>query len=98
MGKSRGRGEEWLALELLRGEGEPKEAKAETTWKDGTRGEWHGVDHTLDEQFHGYRVKGSLLAREFGGRRCDVSFFFFFFFESFRLWLFLFPFFFGLID
>lgn len=68
-----------MALELLRGEGEPKEAKAETTWKDGTRGEWHGVDHTLDEQFHGYRVKGSLLAREFGGRRCDVSFFFLFF-------------------
>lgn len=61
--------------------GGPKEAKAETTWKDGTRGEWHGVDHTLDEQFHGYRVKGSLpwLTREFGGRRCDVSFFFSFF-------------------
>lgn len=26
-------------MELLRGEGEAKEAKAESTWKDGARGE-----------------------------------------------------------
>lgn len=75
MGRGRREGD---ALELLRGEGEAKVAEAETTWKDGTRGEWHGVDHTLDEQFHGYRVKGSLPLLE--NLVVDVMYRFFFFF------------------
>lgn len=56
-----------------------KKQKQKPRGKTGLEGNGtHGVDHTLDEQFHGYRVKGSLpwLAREFG----DVSFFFSLFF------------------
>lgn len=75
-------------MELLRGEGEAKEAKAETTWKDGTRGEWH-TRSTSNSMVTGSKevCRGSqenlVMYRSF-----SLSFFF----ESFRLRLF--PFFF----
>lgn len=80
-------------MELLRGEGEAKEAKAETTWKDGTRGEWH----TRGGSYARRAIPWLQGQRKFAVARkriwwCIVLFFSFFFFESFRLRLF--PFFF----
>lgn len=74
---SRGRG-----MELLRGEGEAKEAKAETTWKDGTRGEWY----TRGGSYARRAIPWLQGQRKFAVARkriwwCIVLFFSFFFFR-----------------